>query len=150
MPRRVTDEAQRKQPVSFTLRQIVKAMVEAEANRHGLLFGPMMETLALEALASRGYPVEDAEPPDTASELRDSFLSHYELTGNVTEAARATGVALNTVYQWNADDADFRARFTKAKLSKSGVRGSAQVAPGIGRQRGRRPITEVPGREPNL
>ena len=124
MPRRVTDEGQRRLPVSFTLRHIVREMIETEAQRRGMLFGPTMEALALEALAMHGYPTDEAEPADTTSELREQFLTHYASVGNVTEACRRTGIALNTFYRWLMDDKDYARRYNEMKARKPGTGGA--------------------------
>jgi hypothetical protein len=75
--------------------------------------GEIWSAAELLARVLRG-PVKQRTPP----RLRVFFLRHLRLCGEVSLAARRTGVALSTLYRWRERDARFRRRWDEILLQR--------------------------------
>ena len=57
----------------------------------------------------------------TAPRLKVFFLRHFRLCGEVSLAAKRTGVPLSTVYRWRQRDKWFRARWDAIQLQRRDI-----------------------------
>lgn len=155
MPKILTDQQQRKVSVSFTLRDVVRQFVLAEAEKTNRSLSLTAEDLIVAGLEAAGYPTFLLRPDNEDSgvtERKETVLTEYARAGNITEASRKAGVSLASIYRWASEDRSFADGLSEIKRRKGG-RGQAHRSPldgyseAVQSRRGGRPvIRELPAR----
>lgn len=124
MPRRITDDSQRKVNVSVSIRDALRQMVLAEADSLNLTFSGALESVLMAGLLAQGYPEAIVKGPghdEYSTEAKAKVLENYNKAGNITEAARRSNLSLTTVYRWMKEDTEFVKEIERMRATHHGV-----------------------------